>query len=114
MAAFRADSVTMWVQILKRLFVLNLDVREDILENFRIPKFRYVLQILRLPANDNMALWAGLILIMLAALLICLLFPNNYERTYKRNVVSLVFTWVILVICIISLSSVSTFLYFNF
>ncbi|SDA42775.1 D-alanyl-lipoteichoic acid acyltransferase DltB, MBOAT superfamily [Butyrivibrio sp. INlla18] len=111
---FRADSVTMWVQILKRLFVLNLDVREDILENFRIPKFRYVLQLLRLPANDNMTLWAGLIIIMLAALLICLLFPNNYERTYKRNVVSLVFTWVILVICIISLSSVSTFLYFNF
>ncbi len=111
---FRADSVTEWIQILKRLSVPDLDIREDILECFRIPKFRYVLSLLRLPENDNMALWGGLISIMVAALIICLCFPNNYEREYKKNVLSLLFTWVILVICIISLCSVSTFLYFNF
>lgn len=111
---FRSDSVTMWLLLLRRLRFDIRDVRTEILECFRLPKFRYLLSILHLPQNDNLVFWGGFILITLLALIICLCFPNNYERKYKTNVLSLVFTWVILTLCIVSLSSVSTFLYFNF
>ena len=111
---FRAASVTQWVQILKRFFVLNLDVRSEIVETFRIPKFRYVLQALRLPCEDINVLLTGCGLAMVVALILCLCFKNNYEREYKTNVLSLAFTWVVLVVCIVSMSSISAFLYFNF
>ncbi|WP_022762279.1 MBOAT family O-acyltransferase [Butyrivibrio sp. AD3002] len=111
---FRADSVEQWLQILRRLFVLNLDVRSELIEGFRIPRFRYVLSALHLPDADNVVLLTGCALSMIAALLICLCCKNNYERKYKTDAVSLVFTWVILMVCIVSMSSISTFLYFNF
>jgi len=111
---FRADSVTMWRQILKRLTVLNLDVRDGILEPFRIPKLRYLLKALHVYSGDNMVLWVSMIFVMVMALVLCLAFPNNYERPHKRNARSLVLTWGLLTLCIVSLSSVSTFLYFNF
>ena len=111
---FRADSVTQWLQILKRLFVLNLDIRSEIVETFRIPRFRYVLSALHLPAEDINVLTTGCVLAMAAALVICLCCKNNYERKYRTNALSLAFTWVVLVVCIVSMSSISTFLYFNF
>ncbi len=111
---FRADSVTQWLQILKRLGVTNYDVRSEVIEGFRIPRFRYVLEVLHLPSADNNVLMTGCVMAMAAALIICLCCRNNYERTYRTNVVSLVFTWVLLVACIVSMSSISTFLYFNF
>ena len=111
---FRADSVTMWTQILKRLRVMNLDVREDVLEPFRIPKLRYLLRAIHIDSTDNMVLWISLVAVMLFALVICVAFPNNYERPHKKNVRSLVVTWGLLILCIVSLSQVSTFLYFNF
>ncbi|MCR5344041.1 MAG: MBOAT family protein [Butyrivibrio sp.] len=111
---FRADSVAQWLQILKRLFVLNLDVRSEIVEGFRIPRFRYVLQLLHIPSADINVLMTGCILSMVAALIVCLCCKNNYERKYRTSAASLVFTWVLLVTCIVSMSSISTFLYFNF
>ena len=111
---FRAESVTQWIQIIKRFFVLNLDVRSDLVEAFRIPKFKYVLEMLHLPSEDINVLLTGCALELLAALLICLCCKNNYEREYKTNALSLAFTWVVLVMCIVSMSSISTFLYFNF
>ncbi|WP_026528960.1 MBOAT family O-acyltransferase [Butyrivibrio sp. VCD2006] len=111
---FRADSVSQWIQILKRLFVLNLDVRSELVETFRIPRFRYVLSFLRLPSEDLNVLLTGCGIAMAAALIVCLCCKNNYEREYKTNALSLAFTWVLLVVCIVSMSSISTFLYFNF
>ncbi|MBE5859899.1 MAG: MBOAT family protein [Butyrivibrio sp.] len=111
---FRADSVTMWLQILKRLTVLNLDIREDMLEPFRIPKFSYLLSALSLPSSDGAALRISCALAMAFALIICLCCKNNYEREYKLNIRNMLFTVALLFMCIISMSSISTFLYFNF
>ncbi len=111
---FRADSVTMWTQILRRLFVLNLDVREELVETFRIPKLRYALKLFGLPQDNGYVLGVSTAVVMVLALMICLCFKNNYERTYRKNAASLIFTWGLLTVCIVSLSSVSTFLYFNF
>ena len=111
---FRSDSVKMWLLILRRLKFDFREVRTEILECFRLPKFRYVLSALGLPSHDTYVFWSGFFIITILALVLCLCFPNNYERKYRTNALSLVFTWVILTLCIISLSSVSTFLYFNF
>ena len=66
------------------------------------------------PLNLQNLQLSGFFVFAAMALILCLCFPNNYERKYKTNALSLVFTWVILLACIVSLSSVSTFLYFNF
>ncbi|WP_408072109.1 MBOAT family O-acyltransferase [Butyrivibrio sp. JL13D10] len=111
---FRADNVTQCIQIYKRLFVMNLDVRSELIEGFRIPKFRYVLEFLHLPSSDQTVLMTGCVMSIIAAFIVCLCCENNYNRKYKTNAVSLVFTWGVLVACIVSMSSIATFLYFNF
>ena len=111
---FRSDNVTMWLLLLRRLHFDIREVRLDIIEGFRLPLFRRIFDILGLPATDSIVYWSGFSVFAFMALILCLCFPNNYERKYKTNALSLVFTWVILLACIVSLSSVSTFLYFNF
>ena len=111
---FRADSVTQWIQILKRLTVKYYYIRPELLEFFRIPKMSYVFEALHINVPDNFVLFVGLYALMALAFALCLLFQNNYYRPVKRNVLSLVFTSGLLFVCIISLSTVSTFLYFNF
>lgn len=112
---FRADSVTQWLEILNRLFVVKYyHIRPELLEFFRIPKMSYVFNALHINVPDNFVLFVGLYAFMGLAFALCLLFKNNYYRPVKRNVLSLVFTSCLLFVCIISLSTVSTFLYFNF
>lgn len=111
---FRAESVTQWTQIIKRLGVLNLDVRNDLISSFRIPKLSFVYGVLGLPNSDAYVLGTGCIFAMIFAIILCLCVKNNTEREIKLNRVSLVTTWVLLIICIVSMSSISTFLYFNF
>jgi hypothetical protein len=51
---------------------------------------------------------------MLAALVLVLAFPNNYESKRKKNVFNLLGTCALLVLCILSMGKISQFLYFNF
>ncbi len=111
---FRADSVTMWLQILRRLTVLNLDVRSELIETFRIPKLGAVLNAIGITVSDSPVLMISTCVYMIFALVLCLCFKNNYEREHRLNGRTLVAVWGMLLLCIISLSSVSTFLYFNF
>ena len=111
---FRADSVTQWVNLLKRMTVPYYEIRTELLECFRIPKIRFVFDFLHLAVTEEGQLYLGLYVIMALALVLCLCFKNNYEIVYKKNALSLVFTWTVLTICVISLSRISTFLYFNF
>ncbi len=111
---FRADSVTMWLQILKRFPVYYYVVRDEILEPFRIPKLTAALEILGVANSTSTALWISLVSYMLLGFGICLLTTNNYQAKYKRNAFSVISTWILFILCLISLSSVSTFLYFNF
>ncbi|WP_242829377.1 MBOAT family O-acyltransferase [Butyrivibrio sp. WCD3002] len=114
MLLFRSESVTMFIQILRRLTVLNLDVRSDLIEPFRIPKLYYALRPFGIEVSDNNVLMISMLAYMIVTLIICLCFKNNYERKYKLNALSLVSVWGLLMLCIVSLSSVSAFLYFNF
>ncbi len=111
---FRADSVGQWLGLMKRLFVPYYEIRTELLECFRIPKIGAVFSTLHLGASENAPLYFSLYVVMGVALVLCLCFKNNYEREYKKNALSLVFTWAVLVISVLSLSRISTFLYFNF
>ena len=111
---FRADSVSQWLSILKRLGVHYYDTRSELLDCFRIPKLTYVFEALGVPNADDVVLKLSLYGVMALAFIICLCFKNNYEREYKRNWWSMAFTLLILVASVLSLSRVSTFLYFNF
>jgi D-alanyl-lipoteichoic acid acyltransferase DltB (MBOAT superfamily) len=111
---FRADSVGQWLGLMKRLFVPYYEIRTELLECFRIPKIGAVFSMLHLDSMENAALYFSLFAVMGLALVLCLCFKNNYEREYKKNALSLVFTWAVLVVSVLSLSRISTFLYFNF
>jgi D-alanyl-lipoteichoic acid acyltransferase DltB (MBOAT superfamily) len=111
---FRADSVTMWLQILRRFGVQYYVVRDEILEPFRIPKLTAVLEILGFENSASSALWISLTAFMALAFGLCLCTTNNYKAEYKRNAFSVASTFALFIMCLISLSTVSTFLYFNF
>lgn len=111
---FRADSVGQWLHILKRLTIPYYEISPELLECFRIPRLWVLFDILHIQYTDTTVLYVSVAAIMIAALILCLGFRNNYERVYKRNVLSLVFTYGILLVCVLSMSRISTFLYFNF
>ncbi len=111
---FRADSVKQYLEILKRLTVPYYDIREELLDIFRIPKIRYVVDALHLEMGDDLVLRLCMYAAMALVLCLCLFVRNNHEREIKRDNISLLFTWGLLFICIISMGQVSTFLYFNF
>jgi D-alanyl-lipoteichoic acid acyltransferase DltB (MBOAT superfamily) len=111
---FRADSVTQFIQIMKRLPVYNYDIRTELLESFRIPKIRYLFMLFGGEPSEMFTLGFCTVVAFVLALIMVLAFPNNYECKYKKTPANLIITWVLMVICIISLSRISTFLYFNF
>ncbi len=111
---FRADSVAQWLKLLKRLTVHYYYVRIELLDFFRIPGLAAALSTLGIEVSDRGLLTFCTCFLMLLALGICLLLKNNYEREHRRNALSLCYTAVMLSLCIFSLGSVSTFLYFNF
>ncbi len=111
---FRADSITQFLQIMRRLKVENNNIREDLIEAFRIPKIRYVFSALGADLSDMQTLIFCTVIVMALAFVLVLAFRNNYESRCKKNVLNVLATWALLVLCIVSLSRVSTFLYFNF
>lgn len=111
---FRADSITQFLQILRRLSVYNYDIREELLESFRIPKIRYVFSMFGLNPSDMATLIFCTAVFMAFALILALCFQNNYQSKCRKNIWNLLTTWALLIICIVSLSRISTFLYFNF
>ena len=111
---FRADSVSQWWNLVKRLGIRYYYVRLEALEFFRVPGLASVLSRLGLNVSDRALLTVCAHAAVVLALLLCLCTKNNYEREHKKNAFSLCYTAGILALCILSLGSVSTFLYFNF
>ncbi len=111
---FRSDTVTQWVQMMKRLPVYNYDVRLELIEPLRIPKLTALMSALGLNSSDGAVLGFSCGAYLLLSLFICLCTTNNYDAKYKRNLMSVATTGVLFILCIVSLSTISTFLYFNF
>ena len=112
---FRADSVTQFVSILKRMILWDgAGFHEAFLSSFRLPYLRKALSLLHVPYTDTgvYALCAAVLFVCL--FLLCVLPENDYRRRYEATNGSLAWTLALLVFCIVSLGKVSVFLYFNF
>lgn len=110
---FRSDSVSQWVFIMKRMCKLSdLNLSSELKTLFTLPE---VLQnLLHLTYYENAVNGFSMFLFSGFSLWVCLNCRNSNEYIYKRNGLTLTFTIVMLVICILSLGNVSVFLYFNF
>lgn len=109
---FRADSISDAAALLSAIGRLDFGpVDTNIIEAFLAPEFGLVIEFL-LPKQYHVPMVIG----VAGALPVILLAKNAREHmlAFKPRVHTLVLTWVLFVWCVMSLSGVSTFLYFNF
>ena len=86
----------------------------DLAANYRLPGIRLILSLVGLPSGDGFVNILSLVLLLGLGLFIVLALPNNQERKYRSSISSLLITAVLLCICLLSLSSASTFVYNDF
>ena len=115
---FRSQSMLAAIQLFKNLFAGNYTGKiYEIAAQLDISEIYVVRQALELAAPGLVNDMYLIFMILLFLLAFCLIFrPNAYERTMRGELTS-GRCWtisVLLVWCIVSLSQVSTFLYFNF
>ena len=115
---FRSQSMLGAIQLFKNLFAGKYTGKiYDIAARLDISEIYVVRQALDMAAPDLVNYFHLIFMILLFALAFYLIFrPNAYERTMRGELTSRR-CWIVcilLVWCIVSLSQVSTFLYFNF
>lgn len=121
---FQADSVASWLSALKILFTSgNFRLHELITPAFLTPEVNGIVALIGWATGASAATIASatevLSVVMLlvffgAAFLICLLAKNVSHRDYPNTRARMVFSALLLVFCILSLGSESTFVYNNF
>lgn len=110
---FRAESISDANQVLSQVFsggfTLNFEITETLLN---IIPISIICNILEFNGIVNLVMIA----IMIGTTAICLFTKNTLERAekFKANTATLLSSCVLLIWSILSLSGVSTFLYFNF
>jgi len=113
---FRADSVGQAGVFLGRMFSLDgCTIRGEIYDSFALGEMRFLeghIPLLRQISvqNDGMYMW----IFLFGALLAVLCLPNSRELRFRPTVATSLITVVLLVWSVMSLSGISTFLYFNF
>lgn len=113
---FRADSLKKAWRFIRKLFIFDtLSVRTELFESVRLVEFDFLetrIRILNFLLNDSTGFHITILLGI--SFLIVLLGRNCHERKFVPTPGNAVFTIILLVWSIMSLSGVSTFLYFNF
>lgn len=114
---FRADSLKQGLRIVWRIVGChNTAISKSIIDCFTLPEFNWLSQkwsLLNNIANkwfNGFFMWAAII----AAMFIIMNCKNCQEREFKPTVRNAILTIVLIFWSIMSLSGVSTFLYFNF
>lgn len=113
---FRADSVSQALAILRSLFDLHTPgVYAELASFFNLPEIRYILKILRADTFAFSSYFAMIVFCLISAFLIwgCKNIAET-ENQLKPNTVKCVLLSMLFLYCLISLSGVSSFLYFNF
>lgn len=113
---FRADTIGQAVEMLKTAFSFTgSTIRTNLSACFQLPEFFYVMKFFRLNTLPYAAYYC-MLLLGAAAILFTFFCPSLCEAKAQRRPslpatfgLSFLFVW-----CVLSLSSVSTFLYFNF
>ncbi|MCR5847340.1 MAG: MBOAT family protein [Lachnospiraceae bacterium] len=111
---FRADTVTDAIFILGKAFSFNFAPVDPIIINaFRTPE---LIQLFALADVEQKFPNIIAVIYLITAFVITFLLPNSkkmYDR-FKPNILTFVFTFLLFIWSFLSLSGVSTFLYFNF
>lgn len=113
---FRSETMTQAFAVFRRLFTGGIALpAASFLEGFNLDEFWYVIKLLRLDSLPYSSLYLPAIII-LGTLLVIFLAPNAGQcaerfrpRAWNALLTAFLFLW-----CVLSLSGVSSFLYFNF
>ncbi len=115
---FRADTVEKGFRFIGKLFVHDSDaqkVRLELFQSFDVIEFEFLEKHIGFLGNfvaDKP--WLHMVIFMVLAFSIIIFGKNSKEIKFKTNVATAVFAVILLVWSIMSLSGISTFLYFNF
>lgn len=115
---FRADSISDAINIIKHILKLNFGpIDSNISSAFALPEFTWIADIFNMKGwiLENYSNFYLLIFFIFAFFAI-LCMKNTQERVkdFKPNTKAVIISSILLVASIVSLSGVSTFLYFNF
>ena len=113
---FRADSLSQAFAMLRNMFSFQgVGLHKQLTEVFQLSEFFYVMKFFGLTALPFSARYCMILFILIAVFFIFFC-KNLYEteekstpKVIKTVILSVLFVW-----CVLSLSGVSTFLYFNF
>lgn len=113
---FRSETLTQAFTIFKRIFTGGIALpQKAIYDPFNLDEFWYVMKILHL-TNFSFSNYILMIVFTIVILLVTFFGKNVHEmaKTWKQSWISAVLLAIVFIWCVVSLSGVSTFLYFNF
>lgn len=112
---FRADSAGQAVRFIKRLFYFDfLGIREELAVCFSLPEITYLFGKLRIAALTSRIYGFDMWVFLTAAFGVVLCFQNCFELKFRPTAARAVYAMGLLVWAVLSLSGITTFLYFNF
>lgn len=112
---FRAESVGQAGSVYKRLFDFQtVGINETLAAGFQLPEISFLLGKLHLAGITSRVYGFDMWVFLLAAINVVLVFKNSSEIEFKTTMGRAVFSMGLLVWSIVSLSGITTFLYFNF
>ena len=113
---FRSETLTQAFSIFKRIFTGGIALPQKVIyDPFNLDEFWYVMKILRL-TNFSFSNYILMIVFTIVILLVTFFGKNVHEmaKAWKQSWISAVALAIVFIWCVVSLSGVSTFLYFNF
>jgi len=116
MVVFRSESLTQAFMVFKRMFTGGVALPQmAIYDPFNLDEFWYVMKILHL-TNFSFSNYFLMIIFTVVILLVTFFGKNVHEMvvSWKQSWISAVALAIVFIWCVVSLSGVSTFLYFNF
>ena len=112
---FRSDTIRQWKDILFKIICFqNLNVSDDMIDVFKLQETNFISDILGLGWSVENIRGFWMLIYILASYGICLLFENNYRKLKETKRIMIVISAVAFIWGLISLSSESVFVYYNF
>lgn len=112
---FRAESIGQCLQIILKIFSFKgLYLSDGLYEAVTLPEVTYLLGKEGISEFAMERPWLLLAVLFFVGIVTCLCFRNNYQRRKSASLFAMPALAVLFVWCMISLGSVSVFLYFNF
>ena len=113
---FRSETISQAFAFLNRIFTGGIALpQKTIYDPFNLDEFWYVMKILHL-TNFSFSNYILMIVFTIVILLVTFFGKNVHEmaKAWKQSWISAVALAIVFIWCVVSLSGVSTFLYFNF